>query len=35
VWRRRRTEPAVDDVEDQAADLGLELTRVPAGRARD
>jgi MFS transporter, DHA2 family, multidrug resistance protein len=35
VWRRRRTEPAVDDVEDQAAELGLELARVPAGRARD
>jgi hypothetical protein len=35
VWRRRRHEPAVEDVEDDAAELGLELARVPAGRARD
>jgi MFS transporter, DHA2 family, integral membrane protein len=35
--RGRRTEPAVDDidVEGEAADLGLELARVPVGRARD
>ena len=35
VSRRRRTEPAIDEIEDEAADLGLELARVPVGRARD
>ena len=38
VWRRRRRDPVVEDVEDaekKAADLGLELARVPADRARD
>jgi MFS transporter, DHA2 family, integral membrane protein len=35
VWRRRRNEHTVEDVEQEAADLGLELARVPAGRARD
>jgi MFS transporter, DHA2 family, multidrug resistance protein len=37
VWRRRRAEQAVEveDVEQEAAGLGLELARVPAGRARD
>jgi hypothetical protein len=33
--RRRRTEPAVEDAEDQAAELGLELARVPVVEARD
>jgi DHA2 family multidrug resistance protein-like MFS transporter len=37
VWRRRRTERAVevDDVEREAAGLGLELVPVPVDRARD
>jgi MFS transporter, DHA2 family, integral membrane protein len=35
VSRRRRHEPAIDEIEEQAADLGLELARVPVGRARD
>jgi DHA2 family multidrug resistance protein-like MFS transporter len=35
VWRRRRHEPAIEDVEDEAAEAGLELARVPVGRARD
>jgi MFS transporter, DHA2 family, integral membrane protein len=33
--RRRRTEPAVEDIEGEAAELGLELAPVPVGRARD
>jgi MFS transporter, DHA2 family, multidrug resistance protein len=35
VWRRPRREPAIENVEDEAADAGLELARVPVGRARD
>jgi MFS transporter, DHA2 family, multidrug resistance protein len=37
VWRRRRTERAVevDDVEREAAGLGLEVVPVPVDRARD
>jgi EmrB/QacA subfamily drug resistance transporter len=35
VGRRRRTEPAIEEVEDEAANLGLELARVPVTRARD
>ena len=33
--RRRRHEPAIEDVEQAAGDLGLELAPVPVGRARD
>jgi EmrB/QacA subfamily drug resistance transporter len=35
VGRRRRDEPAIEDVEEQAGDFGLELAPVPVGRARD
>jgi DHA2 family multidrug resistance protein-like MFS transporter len=35
VGRRRRREPAIVDIEDQAAELGLELARVPVAEARD
>jgi MFS transporter, DHA2 family, multidrug resistance protein len=35
VWRRRRTETAVEDVEEEAAELGLELAPVRVGEARD
>jgi DHA2 family multidrug resistance protein-like MFS transporter len=29
VWRRRREEPATEDIEREAAHVGVELTRVP------
>jgi EmrB/QacA subfamily drug resistance transporter len=35
VGRRRRHEPAIEDVEQEAGDFGLELAPVPVGRARD
>jgi hypothetical protein len=35
VGRRRRREPAIDEIEDEAADLGLELARVPVVEARE
>ena len=35
VGRRRRHEPALEDIQGDAAELGLELAPVPVGRARD